>query len=147
MVGQFKKATFSHTRENSKMFNITSKYFSFLNNKPRVSWVAHKIRDFLTCYSSSYYNSMVEWSNANDSIIKQGENDCALKVKVKKLNALKWIAILNIQGLNWVAKNKNYVAIRDHDPLNLNTDIFINILGWTTFFCYDFSRAIMLSWK
>ena len=90
---------------------------------------------------------MVEWSNANDSIIKQGENDCALKVKVKKLNALKWIAILNIQGLNWVAKNKNYVAIRDHDPLNLNTDIFINILGWTTFFCYDFSRAIMLSWK
>ena len=25
---------FSHTRENSKMFNITSKYFSFFNNKP-----------------------------------------------------------------------------------------------------------------
>ena len=49
MVGQFKKAylhrpikitlqdyksNFSHTRENSKMFNITLKYFSFLNNKP-----------------------------------------------------------------------------------------------------------------
>ena len=27
-------STFSHTRENSKMFNITSKYFSFFNNKP-----------------------------------------------------------------------------------------------------------------
>ena len=26
--------TFSHTRENSKMFNITWKYFSFFNNKP-----------------------------------------------------------------------------------------------------------------
>ena len=28
---------FSHTRENSKMFNITSKYFSFFNNKPPAS--------------------------------------------------------------------------------------------------------------
>ena len=27
-------STFSHTRENSKMFNITSKYFSIFNNKP-----------------------------------------------------------------------------------------------------------------
>ena len=26
--------TFSHTREDSKMFNITSKYFSFLNKTP-----------------------------------------------------------------------------------------------------------------
>ena len=30
-------STFSHTRENSKMSNITSKYFSFFNNKPRAS--------------------------------------------------------------------------------------------------------------
>ena len=28
---------FSHTRENSKMFNITSKYFRFFNNKPPAS--------------------------------------------------------------------------------------------------------------
>ena len=28
---------FSHTCENSKMFNITSKYFSFFNNKPSAS--------------------------------------------------------------------------------------------------------------
>ena len=27
-------STFSHTREISKMFNITSKYFSFFNDKP-----------------------------------------------------------------------------------------------------------------
>ena len=26
-------STFSHTLENSKMFNIASKYFSFFNNK------------------------------------------------------------------------------------------------------------------
>ena len=31
---------FSHPRE-FKMFNITSKYFNFLNNKPPARWVAH----------------------------------------------------------------------------------------------------------
>ena len=41
------------------MFNITSKYFSFLNNKPPATWAVHIIRDFLTCYSCSYYSSMV----------------------------------------------------------------------------------------
>ena len=30
-------STFSHTRQNSKMFNITSKYFRFFNNKPPIS--------------------------------------------------------------------------------------------------------------
>ena len=30
-------STLSNTHENSKMFNITSKCFSFLNNKPNVS--------------------------------------------------------------------------------------------------------------
>ena len=30
-------STFSHTRENSKMLNITSKYFSFFNNRPPAS--------------------------------------------------------------------------------------------------------------
>ena len=49
----------SHTRENSKMFNITSKYFSFSNNKPPASWVTQTSRNFLTCYSCPYYSSMV----------------------------------------------------------------------------------------
>ena len=30
-------STFSHTRENSKMFNMTSNDFSFFNNKPPAS--------------------------------------------------------------------------------------------------------------
>ena len=30
-------STFSHTLKNSNMFNITSKYFSFFNNKPPAS--------------------------------------------------------------------------------------------------------------
>ena len=40
------------------MFNITSKYFSFFNNKPSASLVAHITRDFFTCYFCLYYSSM-----------------------------------------------------------------------------------------
>ena len=52
-------STLFHTRENSKIFNITSKYFSFFNNKPPASSVADIARDFLTCYTCSYYSSMI----------------------------------------------------------------------------------------
>ena len=52
-------STFSHTCENSKMLNITSKYFSVFHNKPPTSWVAHITSDFLSCYSCSYYSSMI----------------------------------------------------------------------------------------
>ena len=52
-------STFSHACENSKMFSITSKYFSFFNNKHPVSWVARITRDSLTCYFYSYYISML----------------------------------------------------------------------------------------
>ena len=45
--------------KNSKMFNITLKYFIIFNNKPPASSVAHIARDFLTCYSCSYFSSMV----------------------------------------------------------------------------------------
>ena len=43
--------TISHTRENSKMFNVTSKYFSFFDNTLPASLVTHITRDFLTYYS------------------------------------------------------------------------------------------------
>ena len=52
-------STFFPTRENWKMFNITSKYFSFFYNKPPATWVAHITRDFLTRYPCSYYSSMI----------------------------------------------------------------------------------------
>ena len=45
------------------MFNITSKYFSFFNNKPPASWVAHITRDFRTCYSCSYYSKNIVSTN------------------------------------------------------------------------------------
>ena len=40
-------------------FSITSKYFSFFENMLPASCVAHITRDFLTCYSCSYYSSML----------------------------------------------------------------------------------------
>ena len=63
MVGQLKKAYLHSPIEIILYFLLPatiqkcSKYFSFFNNKPTASWVAH-IRDFLTCYSFSYYSSM-----------------------------------------------------------------------------------------
>ena len=53
-----KDSTFSHTCENSKMYNITSKYFNFCNNKPPASLVVHITRYFLR-YSYSYHISML----------------------------------------------------------------------------------------
>ena len=50
--------TFSQTRDNSKIFKATSKYFSFFNKKPCANWVAHMTNDFLKCYSCSYYISI-----------------------------------------------------------------------------------------
>ena len=61
-------STFSHTRENSKI--LTLKYFSFFNNKPPASWVAHITRDFLTCYFCSYYISMASRSEILEIVLK-----------------------------------------------------------------------------
>ena len=44
-----------------KNFNITSKYFSIFNNKPPTSWVAHRRRDFITCYSCFYYSFLCSY--------------------------------------------------------------------------------------
>ena len=41
------------------MFNITLKYFNFFSNTAPVSGIAHITRDFFTCYSCSYYISMI----------------------------------------------------------------------------------------
>ena len=41
-----------------KIFYITLKYFSILTIKLPANWVAHITRDFLICYSCSYYSSM-----------------------------------------------------------------------------------------
>ena len=47
----------------SKMFNITSKYFSVFNNKSPASWVAHITMDFLTCYSCSHYSFRLRFNS------------------------------------------------------------------------------------
>ena len=50
-------SAFSQTCHYAKMFNITSKYFTFFNNKLAACQVAHITRDFIACYSCSYYSS------------------------------------------------------------------------------------------
>ena len=45
------KSLFFQIYENSRMFHLTSKYFSFFNSKPPARWVAHITRDFLTVFS------------------------------------------------------------------------------------------------
>lgn len=42
------------------MFSITSKTFSFFNNKPPASWVTDITKDFLACYSCSYYSGAID---------------------------------------------------------------------------------------
>ena len=43
--------------ENSKLFQVTSKYFSIFINKPPASWAAHITRNFVTCYFCLYKSS------------------------------------------------------------------------------------------
>ena len=73
---------FNFTKKNSKKFNITSIYFSMFNNKPPASWVAHITRDFLTCYSCSYYSSMFTVTYSDRSITNEDQtlklNSCNL---------------------------------------------------------------------
>ena len=61
------------------MFNITSKYFSFFNNKPPASWVTHITRDFLTSYSCSYYSSMIIYINHYHGNANQLKNEMEQK--------------------------------------------------------------------
>ena len=68
------------------MFNIASKHFSIFSNKPPASWVAYILRDFLICYSCSYYSSMLQknkksfnwettkWSNTQTICHQQSTN-------------------------------------------------------------------------
>ena len=58
-IDQLKFYIFSHPREFQLQNILTWKYFSFFNNKPPATRVAHITRDLLTYYSCSYYSSMV----------------------------------------------------------------------------------------
>ena len=60
------------------MFNTTSKYFTFFNNKPPASWVVHTARDFLTCYSCSYYSFMIKSLN----LVRNNKETYHTKVKL-----------------------------------------------------------------
>ena len=57
LFAQTSQDIISHTRENSKMFNITSKYFSIFNNPSLAK------QELLTYFSCSYYSFMAILTN------------------------------------------------------------------------------------
>ena len=75
------------------MFNITAKHFSIFNNNPR--WVEHITRDFLTCYSCSYYSIsgdsicypefLIKWSILD---IRQGSESVLISECTRVVNTL-----------------------------------------------------------
>ena len=68
-IGQSRFGT-CYAREISKMFSVTSKYFCLFKNTTPSSWVAHITRNFLTCYSYSYYGSfIVSWCKQKNFLI------------------------------------------------------------------------------
>ena len=60
---EMKQMTLNDPKFDTKiLLDTLLKYFSIFNNKQPASWVAHITRDFLTCYSYSYYRT---WYNAS----------------------------------------------------------------------------------
>ena len=89
-------STLPYTRENSKIFNITSQYFSFFNKKPPASRVAHITRDFLICYSCSHYSAMAKLSCRHLKYSNTvNDRSCPL------------VAYLKAEILGWTLKEKN----------------------------------------
>ena len=84
---------------NSKMFNITSKYFSIFSNKPPANWVAPITKDFHTCYSSSYYSSMPLFSHSCYFLFKKEyliSFFCIIPSKPSNKKSLSWFCICSV---------------------------------------------------
>ena len=111
------------------MFHMTSKYFNIFNNKPPASWVTYITRDFLTCYSCSYYSSMLEHSLSRtiflgplevwvtgSSINKATHYKITALLKNKHLCffgdfffEIKIADILNFEGIKYLGKGLSYL--------------------------------------
>ena len=98
------------------MFNITSKYFSFFNNKLPASWVVHITRDFLKCYSC-FYHSFIKQGNKTDC-----SNNITSNEKKTELDS-NFLSNLRVKNMNMLL----YVLImsRTHFRLNLHS-----IVAW-----------------
>ena len=119
------ESTFSPTHKNSKMFSITSKYFSFFNNTPPACWVAHITRDFLTCYSCSRLKQtmncgkyMTDWLlNVHRDLINYCGKNVNEKWKSVKSLSLMWGFLITmnfrVQQLAYVAyiHTPNFIGI------------------------------------
>ena len=45
------------------------KNFSTFNNKPPARWVTHITKDFIICYSCSYYSFMIHWTHKDATMV------------------------------------------------------------------------------
>ena len=126
------------------MFNINLKYFSFFNNKPPASRVAHITRDFLTCYSCSSCSSMDVyirlWQLKMCLLIFENcqtftDNDAFLHPWLSKrtswnsFNGKFWIIgkMFGVQKINWTFKFDWYPICKVNHTSNLicsSTDCF-----------------------
>ena len=105
MVGQTNKV---YLRRSTKILHFSTPariqkcltWFSFFNKKPTASWVAHIQRDFLTCYSCSYYsstfNSRDKKASSRCRFLKRIYKSMRKLGTVLKENEIKQIIYLNI---------------------------------------------------
>ena len=117
------------------MFNITSKYFSIFNNKPPASWVAHVTRDFITCYSCSYYSSMNGWASLNNklSCYKNPSNsfwiDLILKYCTKSFQNITEIEA-RLSGIHKMVVTIMKTNFRELEPRIVRFRNFWNFTKW-----------------
>ena len=60
--------------ENSKLFNLTLKHFSILNNKSSASFVAHITSNFLKCFSMislAKSNFFADSASSNPDVLRK----------------------------------------------------------------------------
>ena len=95
------------------MFNITSKYFSFFNNKPPASRVAHITRDFLACYFCPYYSSMLQ----------------GIMIMPSSLNKFDFVLLIEILK---ITKRSPQISLEsdDDDEAGRGLDIFHKSFKW-----------------
>ena len=136
------------------MFNITSKYFSFFDNKPPASWAVQIPRDFLICYSCLYYSFMLK-HNLYWKQVKNGKRFCWF-YSVRRLTAIIvrhilltfclqsiyrkiWTAIFFVQCIAWgsVWLLQDYCILWDFLETVFSTKVIQSFKNFMSMFSFD----------
>ena len=114
-------------RKISKIFHINSKYFCLFNNMPLASWLAHITRDFLTCYSCSYYSSMLLVKIWNDDFLEycpliRANFESWRNVSIKSYNSNLDTMVMPLTIENLINKTQECTKIEKQCPWNTSVD-------------------------